>query len=277
LGRAFDAPLFLLDVTNITFGVVWLCRAGADALPIDPRIRTRKHWGRAMADSAQKQISVHSPQNESERQRIYQFRYRVLVERLGTETIFADRKNKIIRDPLDESAVHLYLMAGGSVIASVRINSLASSDFSDKDSERFRFDAFVDFKLEEMSMTSRLVLAGGPRQSQVAAVLLGAAYKVARNQYSRFDFTSCSPALAKLYEHLGYRRFAPNFADDDDVYQVPMVLLTEDEAYLRTTKSPFARFCADHVNSVETSQWFDRAFSDYASQVTELNMDDDKF
>ena len=70
-----------------------------------------------MADSAQKQISVHSPQNESERQRIYQFRYRVLVERLGTETIFADRKNKIIRDPLDESAVHLYLMAGGSVIA----------------------------------------------------------------------------------------------------------------------------------------------------------------
>jgi hypothetical protein len=99
LGRAFDAPLFLLDVTNITFGVVWLCRAGADALPIDPRIRTRKHWGRAMADSAQKQISVHSPQNESERQRIYQFRYRVLVERLGTETIFADRKNKIIRGP----------------------------------------------------------------------------------------------------------------------------------------------------------------------------------
>ena len=230
-----------------------------------------------MADSAQKQISVHSPQNESERQRIYQFRYRVLVERLGTETIFADRKNKIIRDPLDESAVHLYLMAGGSVIASVRINSLASSDFSDKDSERFRFDAFVDFKLEEMSMTSRLVLVGGPRQSQVAAVLLGAAYKVARNQYSRFDFTSYSPALAKLYEHLGYRRSAPDFADDDDVYQVPMVLLTEDEAYLRTTKSPFARFCADHVNSVETSQWFDRAFSDYASQVTELNMDDDKF
>ena len=230
-----------------------------------------------MADSAQKQISVHSPQNESERQRIYQFRYRVLVERLGTETIFADRKNKIIRDPLDESAVHLYLMAGGSVIASVRINSLASSDFSDKDSERFRFDTFVDFKLEEMSMTSRLVLAGGPRQSQVAAIILGAAYKVARNQYSRFDFTSYSPALAKLYEHLGYRRFAPNFADDDDVYQVPMVLLTEDEAYLRTTKSPFARFCADHVNSVETSQWFDRAFSDYASQVTELNMDDDKF
>ena len=54
-------------------------------------------------------------------------------------------------------------------------------------------------------------------------------------------------------------------------------MLTEDEAYLRTVKSPVARFCAEHVNTVETSQWFDRAFPGYASQGTELNMDDEKF
>ena len=56
-----------------------------------------------------------------------------------------------------------------------------------------------------------------------------------------------------------------------------MVMLREDEACLRTVKSAVAKFCADHVNTVETSQWFDRAFPDYASQVTELNMDDEKF
>ncbi len=230
-----------------------------------------------MAGPAQQKISVHSPQNQSERERIYQFRYRALVEHLGIETVFADHQNKFIVDPLDEAAFHLYLMAGGAVIASVRINAHGSTEFSEKDTGRFQFDSFADFKLEEMTMTSRLVLAGGQRQSQVAAVLLGAAYKVARDQYSRFDFTSCTPALVKLYQHLGYRRYAPNFADDDDVYQVPMVMLTEDEAYLRTVKSPVARFCAEHVNTVETSQWFDRAFPGYASQGTELNMDDEKF
>ena len=229
-----------------------------------------------MAGPAQQKM-VHSPQNDSERERIYQFRYRTQVERLGMDTVFADHEKKFLRDPVDDAAFHLYLMAGGSVIAAVRINALGTTDFSEKDRKRFQFDAFSDFKLEEMTMTSRLVLAGGQRQSQVAAVLLGAAYKVARNQYSRFDFTSCTPALVKLYQHLGYRRYAPNFADDDDVYQVPMVMLTEDEAYLRTVKSPVARFCAEHVNTVETSQWFDRAFVDYASQGTELNMDDEKF
>ena len=79
-----------------------------------------------MAGPAQQKILVHSPQNDSERESIYQFRYRTQVERLGMDTVFADHEKKFLRDPVDDAAFHLYLMAGGSVIAAVRINALGT-------------------------------------------------------------------------------------------------------------------------------------------------------
>ncbi len=222
-------------------------------------------------------IAVHTPQSDEERNRIYAFRYRWQIMKKGADSVFADHKKMIVRDPLDDAALQLCLVKLHAVAASVRINSCETTELPKEHTDHFLLDRFSKFKPEDLTFTSRLVVSDEGNPAQLAAVLLGAAYKVARNMGSRFDFTSCAPSLVALYECLGYRRYAPNFVDQDESYQVPMALLTEDVAHLREVKSPFARLAADYTNTVETSQWFEREFPESVKAVAERSMDEEKF
>ncbi len=226
---------------------------------------------------AKPKISIHSPQTEPERERVYSFRYRTQIDRNGGSSIYADHDSKMIKDELDDSAFHLFLMANGSIVAAVRVNSASTSPFSKQDVARFQFEKFAEYGRNALSMTSRLVMVGSPQQSQMAAVLLGAAYKIVRNNGSRFDFAACPPSMVGMYEVLGYRRFGPNFEDEDGVYNVPLCLVTEDEQYLRDTRSPFGRLAGEFLNTADTSQWFDRAFPEFAGSFGDHTMDEDKF
>ena len=143
-----------------------------------------------MAKPEKAKISIHSPQSEPERERVYAFRYRVLVGRQGGTYVHADDERGIIKDLLDKTAFHLFLMADNSVVASIRINVGGTTDFPADLTGRFQLEKFRDFKDTELSVTSRLVVAPGARSSQLSAVLLGAAYKVVRGQASRFDFAN---------------------------------------------------------------------------------------
>lgn len=222
-------------------------------------------------------IAVHLPQSAEERARIYAFRYRVEIMKKAGASVFADDKKMIVTDDLDESAVQLCLVKQHAVAASVRINSAESMEFGESVSAHFRLGAFAKFQPKNLSLTSRLVVSGGDNPGQLTAVLLGAAYKVARNMGSLFDFTSCPPPLVPLYERLGYRRYADNFFDEDDVYHVPLVLLTDDVAHLRYVGSPFSKLALEFTNSAEACQWFERTFPDSVHSAAEGALDEEDF
>lgn len=222
-------------------------------------------------------IAVHSPQSPAEHGRIYAFRYRVEIMKKGGASVFADDKKMIITDDLDESAFQLCLVKRHAVAASVRINSVKNTKLSEKISARFQLGEFSKFQPEDLSLTSRLVVSDDDNPGQLTAVLLGAAYKVARNMGSRFDFTNCPPPLVPLYEHLGYRRYADNFVDEDDIYQVPLVLLTDDLIHLRYVGSPFSKLAVEFTNAAEVSQWFERTFPDSLHTATERALDEEDF
>ena len=222
-------------------------------------------------------IAVHSPQSPEERARIYAFRYRVEIMKKGGASVFADDKKMTITDDLDESAVQLCLVKQHAVAASVRINSTENTKLGEKVSAHFRLGEFSKFQPEEISLTSRLVVSEDDNPGQLTAVLLGAAYKVARSMGSRFDFTSCPPPLVPLYERLGYRRYVDNFVDEDDVYHVPLVLLTDDLAHLRYVDSPFAKLAVEFTNTAEASQWFERTFPGSVHTAAERALDEEDF
>lgn len=222
-------------------------------------------------------IAVHSPKSPEERGRIYAFRYRIEIMSKGGASAFADDKKMIVTDDLDEAAVQLCLVKQHAVAASVRINSAENTKLDEKISTRFQLGQFSRFEAEELSLTSRLVVAQDDNPGQMTAVLLGAAYKVARKMGSQFDFTSCPPPLVPLYEHLGYRRYADNFVDEDDVYQVPLVLVTNDVAHLREVGSPLSRLAVDFTNAVGSSQWFERTFPDSLHTAGERSLDEENF
>ena len=222
-------------------------------------------------------IAVHSPQSPEERARIYAFRYRVEIMKNCGASVFADDKKMVITDDLDESAIQLCLVKQHAVAASVRINSTESTKFSEGVSAHFRLGEFSKFQPKDLSLTSRLVVSDDDNPGKLTAVLLGAAYKVARNMGSRFDFTSCPPPLVPLYERLGYRRYADNFVGEDDVYHVPLVLLTDDLAHLRYVGSPFSKLAVEFSNTAEASQWFERTFPDSMNAAVERTLDEEDF
>lgn len=222
-------------------------------------------------------IAVRSPQTPEERARIYAFRYRVEIMKKGGASVFADDKKMLITDDLDESAVQLCLVKQHAVAASVRVNSTENTKLGEAVSAHFRLGEFSNFQPEDISLTSRLVVSDDDNPGQLTAVLLGAAYKVARKMGSRFDFTSCPPPLVPFYERLGYRRYADNFVDEDDVYRVPLVLLTDDVAHLRYVGSPFSNLAGEFTNTSEACQWFERTFPDSVHAAAERALDEEEF
>ena len=77
-----------------------------------------------MAATAEKksrpQITV--ARSESEKQEIFRFRYRIYVVEMHQERPDADEENKMLRDPLDDTGIHLMMSVGGKVAATIRLN-----------------------------------------------------------------------------------------------------------------------------------------------------------
>ena len=221
-------------------------------------------------------FAVHVAKTDDDRRRVYAFRYRTLVKEMAGDSVFADRAGEIVSDEHDKGALHLFITEESEVVAAVRINP-AGHEVPQTLTANLKIGAFKEFSPKSLSITTRMMVAERRRESNVAQVLLGAAYKIARKSGSRFDFCICPPALVRIYERLGYRRYTDNFVDEDDGYCVPLVLLTEDLDRLKAMRSPFAKFATEFSNSPETSRWFDSAFANYATPTSQLNMDEEQF
>lgn len=221
-------------------------------------------------------LDVRIAAGPDEVRRVQEFRYRVLVEETGQNPQGADASARIVRDPMDDHALQLYVLAGDAVVGAVRLTLLKNAQPPSAIQNACRIDAFKTFAGDRISLTSPLVVAHSHRHSTVPAVLLGAAYKIARAQGSRFDFCLSTPALVQLYEMLGYRRYTDNVADAARGYQVPLVLVMDDAQHLNEIKSPFARLAIGFTNGTEASLWFVKQFPQ-AERREERKMDEQRF
>lgn len=224
-------------------------------------------------------LQVFIARNDEERRRIYKFRYKVKVEELGGDPPHADHAAKILRDPLDQAGIQLYVAceSGGEIAATARlITGLAGNNLFGITAME-GFGAFQHYDIAYMSLSGQLVIAPKWTGSKAASLALSAIFKLARQHGSRFDFSQCSPALVPLYQRLGYRRFRENFMDDDLGYQVPLVLVTEDYAHLSLVNSPLIQIARGMNNPTETGSWFSRMFPKYAQAPVETAMADDEF
>jgi GNAT superfamily N-acetyltransferase len=222
-------------------------------------------------------LDVRVAESDDERLSVYRFRYQTLVREMGWGSLHANHDREIIHDGLDEPAQQLYVSSDGSVVATLRLLLDAPEKVPNALNAALALDRFGSFPPKVISLSDRLMVAPAWRRSQVSSLLLGAAYKIARQHGSRFDITYCPPAMLELYEQLGFRRYADNITTDDG-YRVPLVLLTEDIRHMRENNSPFARLAkAIGDNDPETAGWFNQAFADFASQQSRRLMNEERF
>jgi N-acyl-L-homoserine lactone synthetase len=191
---------------------------------------------------------------------VQRFRYQVLVEGQGGESVDADRKHRIVADAMDAAAQHLYVRTiTGTLAATVRLIPAALDVLSPAVADTFKLGSFLNFGRAAACMQDRLVV-GEAGAAGIMATLLGGAIRVARRIGARFLFTAVPTGQVRAFEQLGYRSYAEGFVDRDDRYLVPMVLLTEDYIHLATINSPFARLIAREDNPATTGEWFAKTY-----------------
>lgn len=230
-------------------------------------------------------IRVSEATTAEEKERLYRFRYEIYVDELGKSGVSAaDHDNRMLVDDYDLDARQYYVETGDNLTACLRILMTGSRDGDSAMpkvlEDLYHVRPFLDFSPRaRISFTSRLMVAAGQRGSAALHLMLSQAYEVALDQGVLFDFCHCSPALVELYEHLGYRRYAPNFTDPDVGYRVPLVLLLRDADHLRAIRSPFWRKLRERPNlwhSETVGAWL-RAEFPMSATISEWLLDEESF
>jgi hypothetical protein len=208
---------------------------------------------------------------------IQRFRYQVAVEELGGTSVDADAARKVVTDPLDADAQHLFARdIRGKLAAALRIVPAAIDAVPVAMADAFRLGDFARFGRPATALQDRLAIIGDLSGGGVLAALLGGAVRLARRLGARFLCTAVLPDHVRSFEQLGYRRYAEAFIDRDDRYLVPLVLLTEDYIHLATINSPFAPLIVRENNPSTTAEWFTRHYKGTARTVVAPGTDADQ-
>lgn len=223
-------------------------------------------------------FEVHMAKTVEDKARLFRFRYKCFHEELGRDSPHLDHEKKIMRDELDRGAVQLFMMLQGQIVAAVRISLGGGGSFPDKMKGEYNLGKFTKhWPSDKLSLTDRLFVDDRYKTGNAVPLLLSACYKIIRKRGIQFDFTHCEPYLVQLYEMLGYRRYTESFVDEDDGFQLPLVLLTEDLEHLTKSRSPFSRIALMMKQTTDSRVFFMREFPDYARRSSDLQMDEERF
>ena len=230
----------------------------------------------ASAPKLPKNMSVHVAQNDADRARVYRFRYAVQVAELNGNPPGCDDVARIVRTPIDGTSTILYLGSNNEIMGTVRLSYALVTPVPPAPYDAYQLKLFDEFADSDLSMTSAWAVAARWRNSPALAILLGAAFKMCLERNIRFDFSHCAPAQLKLFQRLGYRRYAANFSDESSL-RVPLVMLLEDKRHLSQVKSPLFRIACQYETKSDASLWFSRRFPEATKSSIIAAMDKDEF
>ena len=201
-------------------------------------------------------------QDDETKRRIYEFRYRVYIEEMGKPYQNADHRNRVLIDSLDENCTLLYAENESEIIGTVRINwGSDETTLRYFDSSDFALGSFRCFPDDRFSFNSRLMIDPNFRNTLLGKNLAEESYRLGREQNVLFNFISCKPNLVSFFSRLGFRAYKNQFEDTNAGLQVPLVLLLEDENYLRQMRSPFYQDAKTRSNNLSVADWFEQEFS----------------
>lgn len=217
-----------------------------------------------MGEDTGQRIEVVETTDASLLEQAYRLRYMVSVEEMHKTVALADHARRQIRDELDdERSSVLCAVVDGVVIATLRL-TWGCQNLPQSYHEQFSLHRFRNFPIEALSFTSRLVVHKDWRGTNALGLLFYRGYELARERGTRINFCHCTPALVRLYEQVGYRRYADALIDPDVGYHIPLLMLTEDVDHLRRVSSPLLRIARRLQNNHDTAAWFVETFPEYS-------------
>lgn len=190
-------------------------------------------------------VHVQHAQHPSDREQVYRFRYRVLVEELQQVIPSADHKRRLIRDELDDTARLLVALdeQSGAIVGTVRSNFGRDRMLPQAMVDELQLGAMVAaLDHARISHTSGFVVDPAYRGETVASTLVTRLYSLALAKQVLVDTIACDPLLAQSCHQMGYRPYADAISRSDGKEpRHPLALVLRDGGYLAKVRSPLAK------------------------------------
>jgi len=127
-------------------------------------------------------ITTHYATTQEEKESIYRFRYHIYVNEMGKDISDADHDKGWLYDDMDDTATLIYAKCDDQVIATLRYNQGGQTEFSQYWSDIYQLDKFSDFPIENLSLSSRIMVAKEWRGSSALGAILAEVYVYSRKQ-----------------------------------------------------------------------------------------------
>lgn len=226
------------------------------------------------------QIVVGIAKSVEDKEAIYRLRYQIYHQEMG-KLIQADHNKRWIVDELDETGHLFYAKVDDEVVGTIRLNTGTAAQFPSSIHAYFHMQQFQEYAPEQpiLSYSSRLMVSPRYRSSQVLYFLLAEMFRYAMERGLIFNFCYCAPQLVGLYEQLGFRRYTKNVNHPETGFNVPMVLVADDVAYMRQVRSPLYRLALRlrKQHSQQTADWFTEKFPNVKQNVVQRALGEQEF
>lgn len=223
-----------------------------------------------------RQLEIRLATSDEQRADVFRFRHRLLVQGAGQKYQHSDSSDGMLRDPVDKAATPICLVKGDRIVAALRTIVTPALSLPVYIKERFELAPFLALENLTVSYTDYLLVDTDQVDPRAGNILMSAAYRMACNQGSAFDFTHASAGEVAMFERLGYRRYAGNYTDMDLGPRVPLVLVAGDTAHLQRVKSPFVKLVDASAHDPQPVSWFHRAHAEVCDQAQPAAMSDDE-
>lgn len=201
-----------------------------------------------------------------EKKEIYHFRYQTYVVEMSKHFEDIDSVNKLLYDELDEWTILLYAKIDSTIIATTRLNIGTRENFPKELSSILSFDDFQGSYTknndQKFALITKVMVAPSHRSSPALYLLIVKCYELCDNYGVQFGFGACNVHLLRLYEQMGFHRYAKNFVDPGYGLLVPIVMLADDIQHFRTVNSPLFRIARRKKGNVnmQAVEWFHEKF-----------------
>ncbi|HXE55068.1 MAG TPA: GNAT family N-acyltransferase [Tepidisphaeraceae bacterium] len=188
-------------------------------------------------------LEIRTVIDESERHRVFRFRYRVYVEEMGLNIAEADHKRRWVHDHVDEHAIILAAFDGETIHGTVCLNFAAVG--LGRHEETLRLRELKPYFPNHVSTTTRLIVSKQYRNGTLGTRLAKAGFRIYLAHGMLFDIICCHPRQRAYFENLGYRRLLPDLELEGYGSSHVMVLALADKDHLCAIRSPFSSFLAE--------------------------------
>jgi CRP-like cAMP-binding protein len=223
-------------------------------------------------------IGVVPAESREERERVYEFRYRIYVEEMGLKPPGADHERRQLADAYDERALSYAMIEDGAVVGSLRCIFLTDVPDASALIAKFQMEpALAEFGAAAIVTTSRFMLDPKLRAGTAILKLMQKAYDDARRRGVLLNYGDCSPHMLDFYEHMGYRRYTRAYNDTYFGFKIPILMLLGDQRLFARVRSPFTRLAAAYPDEAEVREWFIRTYPEYLGLETASLLPDGTF